>query len=110
MTGIVDTGGSTSTVPTPAYNAYTAAIANYTEKFDCATALPDFYFGVGNNQTIKVDGVHLKQTNDDGTCQLKLYDGGGGDYAFFGSPFMMGAFVVFEDGKDGARVGWAQSS
>ncbi|KAJ6779497.1 hypothetical protein PWT90_09025 [Aphanocladium album] len=110
MTGIVDTGGSTSTVPSPAYNAYTDAIANYTEKFDCGKVLPDFHFGVGNNKTIKVEGVHLKQTNDDGTCQLKLYDGGGGSTAFFGSPFMMGAYVVFEDGSDGARVGWANSA
>ncbi|KAM3498969.1 hypothetical protein MY10362_007742 [Beauveria mimosiformis] len=111
MTGIVDTGGSTSTVPSPAFKAYTDAIANYTETFDCSTtALPDFYFGVGNNKTIKVDGLHLKQTNEDGSCQLKLYDGGSGNYAFFGSPFMAGAYVVFEDGADGARVGWANSA
>ncbi|OAR02197.1 hypothetical protein LLEC1_01134 [Akanthomyces lecanii] len=110
MTGVIDTGGSTSTIPSPAFRAYTDAIANYTERFDCSTPLPDFYFGVGNNKTVKVDGLHLKQTNDDGTCQLKLYDGGGGNFAFYGSPFMAGAYIVFEDGADGARVGWANSA
>lgn len=107
MTGIADTGGSGFEVPSKAYKAYTDAIEDYDGDFDCDKTLPDFYFGVGNNATIKVDGTVLRRENDDGTCRLKITDGGSS--AFFGSPAMTGAFVVFEhdDDKDTPRIGWA---
>ncbi|KAJ3479382.1 hypothetical protein NLG97_g8334 [Lecanicillium saksenae] len=112
MTGIMDTGSSSSSVPSPAYNAYTAAIPNFdgSGSIACDTVLPDFYFGVGGKSTIKVEGKHLKQANQDGSCALRLYDTGGGNSATFGSPFMLGAYVVFEDGANGARAGWANSA
>lgn len=68
--------------------------------------LPPFYFGVGNNNTIKVDGEHLKSKEPNGTCALKIVEGNDNK---FGSPAMAGAFVVFEDGPDGPRIGWATS-
>ncbi|OAQ62478.1 endothiapepsin precursor [Pochonia chlamydosporia 170] len=107
MTGITDTGGSRLKVPTEAFNAYTSAIANYTDSFACDTKLPDFYFGAGGDTKIKVDGEYIKEKYDDGTCGLKMGDGG--NSATFGSPAMAGAFVVFENGDDGPRIGWAIS-
>lgn len=107
MTGITDTGGSTFEVPSKVFKAYTAAIKNYTKSFDCSKVLPDFHFGAGGDTIIKVSGDAIKGKNDDGTCGLKMGDGG--SEAFFGSPTMTGAYVVFENGDNGPRIGWANS-
>lgn len=108
MTGPVDTGGSSFAVPSAAFKAYTAAITNYTTPFSCSKKLPDFHLGVGGHATVKITGETLKSKGDDGNCTLRLYNGYDG--AFFGSPTMANAFIVFEDGAKGPRLGWANSA
>lgn len=103
FTGFTDTGNSGFSVPEGLYNAYQNALPS---TVDCDTVLPDLYFGVGDSK-IKVAGEHLKEKNDDGSCYVNLSDGGSS--AAFGSPAMAGAFVVFENGSNGPRIGWANN-
>lgn len=100
MTGIADTGGSGMAVPTTVYNDYVAAI---NETVTCKTVMPDFYFYVGDSK-IKVPGEYLKTKE----CDLFLSDGK--SKALFGSAAMVGAYVVFENGDNGPRIGWANSA
>lgn len=104
MTGIVDTGASGMVVPTGAYNDYNNAIGG---TVTCDTVMPDFYFYIGDSK-IKVAGEHLKTNDGQGNCGLFLSDGGSG--ALFGSAAMAGAYVVFENGNNGPRIGWANSA
>ncbi|TQW01217.1 endothiapepsin precursor [Cordyceps javanica] len=102
--GIVDTGGSGFQVPTAAYNAWKAKVPK--GAVTAATVLPDFSFGVGN-ATVRVPGSSLKEKKEDGSYRFSINSGGSG--AFFGSPSLTGAYVVFEDGESGPRIGWAKS-
>ncbi|EGX90137.1 endothiapepsin precursor [Cordyceps militaris CM01] len=103
--GVVDTGGSAFVVPTSAYNAWREQVPSGDITED--TELPDFSFGVGN-ATIRVPGANLKEKNDKGGYSVTIYNGG--DEATFGSPSMTAAYVVFEDGDKGPRLGWAASN
>ncbi|TQV89968.1 endothiapepsin precursor [Cordyceps javanica] len=110
MIATIDTGSAASQIPAPAYSAYRRANRGVPDVFDCGTALAAFQFGIGNGQAIKVDGEKLKYRRPDGKCQLRLVGGlRGRDTAFFGAPFLEAAYVVFEDGSEGPRVGWATS-
>ncbi|OAR02010.1 hypothetical protein LLEC1_02321 [Akanthomyces lecanii] len=105
FSGIVDTGGSMFRVPTAAYRAWKRKVpAAITRK----TVLPDFSFGIGD-AVITVPGSHLIQITADGTYSFSITDAGNGP-VLFGSPAMTGAYVVFEDGDDGPRMGWAKSA
>lgn len=102
--GIVDTGGSGFSVPSDAFNAWKSQISDST--ITAETVLPDFIFGIGSSK-IRVPGANLKEKRANGTYRLTISDGGDG--AFFGSPSLTNAFVVFEDGPNGPRTGWATS-
>lgn len=104
MTGIADTGGSGMAVPSAPYKAYKKAIGG---DVTCDTVMPDFYFYIGDSK-IKVAGEHLKTNDGNGTCGLFLSNGGSG--ALFGSAAMAGAYVVFDAGDNGPRIGWANSA
>ncbi|KAJ4147258.1 hypothetical protein LMH87_001794 [Akanthomyces muscarius] len=104
--GIVDTGNSAFDVPTKAYNAWKKKVP--AGDITARTVLPDFSFGIGD-AIITVPGAHLKKKDSDGSYSLTLTDAG--DSApTFGSPAMTGAYVVFENGDDGPRMGWANSA
>lgn len=103
FSGFTDTGNSGFSVPDGLYQAYQNALPS---TVDCDTVLPDLYFGVGDSK-IKVAGEHLKEKDDSGNCYVNLSSGGSS--AGFGSPSMAGAFVVFENGPNGPRIGWANN-
>ncbi|KAM3505090.1 hypothetical protein MY11210_008097 [Beauveria gryllotalpidicola] len=104
-TGIVDTGGSPFEVPSAAYQAWRNKVP--AGAITAQTVLPDFTFGI-EGARIRVPGNNLKELESDGTYSLNIYDGGANS-AFFGSPSLTGAYVVFEDGDNGPRLGWATS-
>ncbi|EGX93546.1 endothiapepsin precursor [Cordyceps militaris CM01] len=110
MEAIIDTGAAGAQVPRQAFLAYVKSAPGIKNTMPCNFKLPDFYFGIGNGQTIKVDGEALKQPIGSGNCLFKLSNGGNTKRAFFGSPFLANAFVIFEDGAQGPRVGWAKSA
>ncbi|KAM3485148.1 hypothetical protein MY8738_001616 [Beauveria namnaoensis] len=103
--GIVDTGGSSFEVPSAAYEAWRSKFP--AGAITAQTVLPDFTFGI-EGARIRVPGNNLKEKKSDGTYGLNIYDGGANS-AFFGSPSLTGAYVVFEDGDNGPRLGWATS-
>lgn len=105
--GIVDTGGSGFDVPTAAYNAWKAQVPS--GAITANTVLPDFSFGIGNS-IIRVPGANLKEKSSNGGYRLTISDGGDDASGFFGSPSLTGAYVVFEDGDNGPRLGWATSA
>lgn len=103
-----DTGSSGIQLPGPVYKAYTAA-ANVTDDLTtpCDVRPPDFHIGIANTR-ITVDGEHITYKNDDGSCYLSLRNGGNRT-GVWGSPVMANYFVVFEDGAEAPRIGWARS-
>ncbi|KAM3470587.1 hypothetical protein MY5147_006301 [Beauveria neobassiana] len=103
--GIVDTGGSSFEVPSAAYQAWRSKFP--AGAITAQTVLPDFTFGI-EGARIRVPGNNLKEKKSDGTYGLNIYNGGANS-AFFGSPSLTGAYVVFEDGDNGPRLGWATS-
>lgn len=109
ITGIADTGGSSISLPKSVRDAYYKGVpkANGTT-VPCDATLPDFWFGVGDTQ-IKVPGKYLMRTRDDGTCTSKIVKASDENDCTFGSPAMLGAYVVFDDGStnSGTRIGWA---
>ncbi|KAM3560176.1 hypothetical protein ARSEF4850_003780 [Beauveria asiatica] len=104
--GIVDTGGSAFVVPSAAYRAWRSKFP--AGAITAQTVLPDFTFGI-EGARIRVPGNNLKEKESDGTYSLNI-DEGGESSAYFGSPSLTGAYVVFEDGDNGPRLGWANSN
>ncbi|OAA53300.1 endothiapepsin precursor [Cordyceps fumosorosea ARSEF 2679] len=104
--GIVDTGDSTFYVPTDAYNAWSALLPSGGVTSD--TVVPDFWFGVGSAK-IRVPGAHLVESDGNGGYSLTIKDSGSNSQGTWGSPSMTGAYLVFENGNNGPRLGWANS-
>nr|CDP22310.1 Putative endothiapepsin precursor [Podospora anserina S mat+] len=117
--GIADTGTTLLLLPEGVCEAFYGRIASakydasqggYT--FECNdSTTPDFYFGTGNGQMIRIPGSYLAYSKTD-TSSLRCFGGmqsdSGVGFTIWGDIALKAAFIVFDQGSE--RLGWAEKS
>lgn len=75
--------------------------------FPCSTKLPDLVFHIAGHEAV-VPGDLINYTSIKGRCFGGLQPGPGVN--ILGDIFFKGNFIVFENGKEGARLGFAKQT
>ncbi|KAL2195550.1 aspartic peptidase domain-containing protein [Corynascus similis CBS 632.67] len=114
--GIADTGTSLLLLPSSVVSAYYGQVSG--ARYDsiqggytlpCSGTVPDFAFGVGdNNTTITVPGDYVRYAATDSTgltCFGGIQADTGIGFSIYGDVALKAAFVVFDGGKQ--QLGWA---
>ncbi|KAK0668192.1 putative endothiapepsin precursor [Cercophora samala] len=117
--GIADTGTTLLLLPDGVCEAFYSQIASaeyepsqggYTFECDDST-IPDFYFGTGNGQMIRIPGSYLSYSKTDtgsSRCFGGMQSDSGVGFTIWGDIALKAAFVVFDQGNE--QLGWAEKT